>query len=131
IPSPGHRLRYIDGWRCQDHSSRTVFVGIPDRPNAIAPVACGAYSTVLSRQGVAGTWSSGPWRVVSNRARQDAMVESATERPLSEATAPFPSPASAPAPTARPVLEMDHVSKRFGATQALDEVSLTLYPGEI
>ena len=31
----------------------------------------------------------------------------------------------------RPVLEMVHVSKRFGATQALDDVSLALQRGEI
>ncbi|MEZ4709881.1 MAG: sugar ABC transporter ATP-binding protein [Caldilineaceae bacterium] len=30
-----------------------------------------------------------------------------------------------------PVLEIEHVSKRFDSTQALDDVSLTLYPGEI
>ena len=30
-----------------------------------------------------------------------------------------------------PILEIQHVSKRFGATQALDDVSLTLYPGEV
>src|SRR5688500_15942684 len=30
-----------------------------------------------------------------------------------------------------PVLEMQHISKRFDVTQALDNVSLTLYPGEI
>jgi rhamnose transport system ATP-binding protein len=30
-----------------------------------------------------------------------------------------------------PVLEMRHISKRFGSTQALDDVSLELYPGEI
>src|ERR1700694_3168299 len=30
-----------------------------------------------------------------------------------------------------PALEMRGVSKRFDATQALDNVSLTLYPGEI
>jgi rhamnose transport system ATP-binding protein len=30
-----------------------------------------------------------------------------------------------------PVLEIRNVSKRFDATQALDDVSLTLYPGEI
>ncbi len=30
-----------------------------------------------------------------------------------------------------PVLEMHHISKRFDMTQALDDVSLTLYPGEI
>ncbi|MEM7132565.1 MAG: sugar ABC transporter ATP-binding protein [Chloroflexota bacterium] len=29
------------------------------------------------------------------------------------------------------VLEMTHISKRFDMTQALDDVSLTLYPGEI
>ncbi len=31
----------------------------------------------------------------------------------------------------KPYLEMRHISKRFDATQALDDVSLTLYPGEI
>lgn len=31
----------------------------------------------------------------------------------------------------RPVLEMARVSKRFGATQALDEVTFALYPGEV
>jgi rhamnose transport system ATP-binding protein len=30
-----------------------------------------------------------------------------------------------------PVLEIQHVSKRFDVTQALDDVSLALYPGEI
>lgn len=30
-----------------------------------------------------------------------------------------------------PVLEMRHISKRFDATQALDDVSLSLYPGEV
>src|SRR5512135_1507916 len=30
-----------------------------------------------------------------------------------------------------PVLEMHHISKRFDATQALEDVSLTLYPGEV
>lgn len=30
-----------------------------------------------------------------------------------------------------PVLEMRHISKRFDMTQALDDVSLTLFPGEI
>ncbi len=30
-----------------------------------------------------------------------------------------------------PVLEMRHVAKRFGATQALEDVSLALYPGEV
>ena len=32
---------------------------------------------------------------------------------------------------AAPLLEIKHISKRFGVTQALDDVSLTLYPGEI
>jgi rhamnose transport system ATP-binding protein len=32
---------------------------------------------------------------------------------------------------ATPVLQMRHISKRFGSTQALDDVSLDLYPGEI
>ena len=32
---------------------------------------------------------------------------------------------------ARPVFEIQHVSKRFDATQALEDVSLTLYPGEV
>jgi rhamnose transport system ATP-binding protein len=31
----------------------------------------------------------------------------------------------------KPVLEMTHISKRFDMTQALDDVSLELYPGEI
>src|SRR5512146_1569714 len=30
-----------------------------------------------------------------------------------------------------PILEMRHISKRFDMTQALDDVSLALYPGEI
>jgi rhamnose transport system ATP-binding protein len=33
--------------------------------------------------------------------------------------------------TTTPVLQMRHISKRFDHTQALDEVSLDLYPGEI
>ena len=32
---------------------------------------------------------------------------------------------------AEPILEMRSISKRFGTTQALDDVSLSLYPGEI
>ncbi len=31
----------------------------------------------------------------------------------------------------KPILEMSHISKRFDMTQALDDVSLNLYPGEI
>src|SRR5688572_28058409 len=39
---------------------------------------------------------------------------------------------TAPAPgEERPVLEMERVSKRFGATQALEDVSLALRRGEI
>ena len=34
-------------------------------------------------------------------------------------------------PEKSPVMEMQHISKRFDATQALDDVSLTLYPGEV
>jgi rhamnose transport system ATP-binding protein len=34
-------------------------------------------------------------------------------------------------PERSPVMEMKHISKRFDATQALDDVSLTLYPGEV
>ena len=30
-----------------------------------------------------------------------------------------------------PVLQVKHISKRFDTTQALDDVSLDLYPGEI
>ena len=30
-----------------------------------------------------------------------------------------------------PIFQMHHISKRFGATQALDDVGLTLYPGEV
>jgi rhamnose transport system ATP-binding protein len=32
---------------------------------------------------------------------------------------------------AEPILEMRHISKRFDMTQALDDVSLVLYPGEV
>ena len=31
----------------------------------------------------------------------------------------------------KPILEMRHMSKRFDMTQALDDVSLALYPGEV
>jgi rhamnose transport system ATP-binding protein len=34
-------------------------------------------------------------------------------------------------PESRPVFEIESISKRFDATQALDEVSLILYPGEV
>jgi len=51
------------------------------------------------------------------------MVQPAVERSLDEAV---------PAPSEeRPVLEMVHVSKQFGATLALDDVSLELQRGEI
>ena len=30
-----------------------------------------------------------------------------------------------------PVLQMRHISKRFDTTQALDDISLDLYPGEV
>ena len=30
-----------------------------------------------------------------------------------------------------PVLAMRHIAKRFGATQALEDVSLELFPGEV
>ncbi|GAB4548032.1 MAG: sugar ABC transporter ATP-binding protein [Anaerolineae bacterium] len=33
--------------------------------------------------------------------------------------------------TRKPILEMRHISKRFDMTQALDDVSIELYPGEI
>ena len=33
--------------------------------------------------------------------------------------------------TKQPILEMQHISKRFDATQALEDVSLALYPGEV
>src|SRR5680860_1175894 len=44
-----------------------------------------------------------------------------------------PSPATTPhySPGDRPIIEMERISKRFGATQALDNVSLTLQTGEI
>ncbi|MDF3017129.1 MAG: transporter related [Thermomicrobiales bacterium] len=51
------------------------------------------------------------------------MVQPAVERSLDEAV---------PAPgDGRPVLEMEHVSKQFGATLALDDVSLELRRGEV
>ena len=40
-------------------------------------------------------------------------------------------PTSATGTTSVPVLEMQHISKRFDATQALEDVSLALYPGEV
>src|ERR671910_919608 len=53
----------------------------------------------------------------------NGMVQPAVERSLDEAV---------PAPgDERPVLEMEHVSKQFGATLALDDVSLQLRRGEI
>ena len=51
------------------------------------------------------------------------MGQTATERSLGRATTDGARPG--------PVLEMVGVSKRFGATQALTDVSLALYPGEI
>lgn len=33
--------------------------------------------------------------------------------------------------TQTPILEMQHISKRFDATQAVEDVSLALYPGEV
>ena len=36
-----------------------------------------------------------------------------------------------PGNSSKPVLEIRHISKRFDTTQALDDVSLDLYPGEI
>jgi rhamnose transport system ATP-binding protein len=38
---------------------------------------------------------------------------------------------SMPSPAPAPLLEMKRISKRFDATQALDDVPLTLYPGEV
>lgn len=51
------------------------------------------------------------------------MVESATERNLSDA--------AGGQREGGPLLEMEHTSKSFGATRALEDVSLTLYGGEI
>src|ERR687898_771854 len=53
----------------------------------------------------------------------NGMVQPAVERSLDEAVV-------APGDE-RPVLEMEHVSKQFGATLALDDVSLELRRGEI
>src|ERR671917_2653884 len=53
----------------------------------------------------------------------NGMVQPAVERSLDEAVL-------APGEE-RPVLEMEHVSKQFGATLALDDVSLELHRGEI
>ena len=36
-----------------------------------------------------------------------------------------------PSEQTAPVLEMQHISKRFDATQAVEDVSLALYPGEV
>ena len=35
------------------------------------------------------------------------------------------------AATNPPVLELDRIGRRFGKTQALSDVSLTIFPGEI
>ncbi len=51
------------------------------------------------------------------------MVGSATERSLGGSPSVLVDE--------RPVLEMEHISKRFGATQALEDVSLALLRGEI
>ncbi len=51
------------------------------------------------------------------------MVGSAVERP--------PGGVARGQGDSRPVLEMEHISKSFGATQALVDVSLTLFGGEI
>ncbi|MCA9879231.1 MAG: ATP-binding cassette domain-containing protein, partial [Thermomicrobiales bacterium] len=48
----------------------------------------------------------------------------------SDPAATAPSPAAAQAGAA-PVLEMSHISKSFGGTQALEDVSLQLYSGQI
>src|ERR687895_186519 len=61
-----------------------------------------------------------PW---SGWREANGMVQPAVERSLDEA-APTPG-------EERPVLEMEHVSKQFGATLALDDVSLELRRGEI
>ncbi|CAN5567663.1 sugar ABC transporter ATP-binding protein [soil metagenome] len=47
------------------------------------------------------------------------------------AVQPHPENSLATNPVADAVLGMEHISKRFGATQALDDVSLTLQAGEI
>ena len=41
------------------------------------------------------------------------------------------SAAAAPAAERVPILELTGISKRFDATQALGDVSLVLYPGEV
>jgi len=35
------------------------------------------------------------------------------------------------ASNSEPLLDLEHISKRFGGLQALEDVSLTLYPGEV
>jgi rhamnose transport system ATP-binding protein len=50
-----------------------------------------------------------------------------TDRNAASADSAVPTPADAPAA----ILEMRNIGKRFDATQALDDVSLSLYPGEI
>ncbi|CAN5627076.1 sugar ABC transporter ATP-binding protein [soil metagenome] len=44
---------------------------------------------------------------------------------------PSPATTSQESPDNRPIMHMERISKRFGATQALDDVSLTLQRGEI
>src|SRR5919106_12469 len=55
--------------------------------------------------------------------KANGMVQPAVERSLDEAVVATGEE--------RPVLEMEHVSKQFGATLALDDVSLELRRGEI
>ena len=40
-------------------------------------------------------------------------------------------PVSAPPPSAGPVLALRHISKSFGMTRALSDMSLSLFPGEV
>ena len=58
-----------------------------------------------------------------------AMDRATSGLPAAAATTAGEPPAAAPEPT--PILEIRGVSKRFGSTQALDDVSLTLHKGEI
>ena len=53
------------------------------------------------------------------------------ERAPEDAARPVADRGSGAARCATPILEMRHIAKRFDATQALEDVSLALYPGEV
>ena len=72
-----------------------------------------------------------PQQPEETAAKPDTEVEGATTGAGSVKDAPAPAALPATTSDAAPILEMRGVSKRFGEIQALDDVSLSLIPGEI